>query len=69
MIFGTRLSDTVQGALGLELWSMTDDIVFDNFLIADSLDVANDYAADSWDIKSSEERASSSAGVSLQVFL
>jgi hypothetical protein len=48
---------------------MTDDIVFDNFLIADSLDVANDYAADSWDIKSSEERASSSAGVSLQVFL
>nr|KAG5692180.1 hypothetical protein BaRGS_008726 [Batillaria attramentaria] len=49
-------------ALGLELWSMSDDILFDNFLITDDLDVASDFAADSWEIKSNEERAASSAG-------
>ena len=52
-----------QGALGLELWSMSDDILFDNFLITDDPQVAEEYAAISWEIKSNEERAASSAGV------
>ena len=43
---------------------MSDDIVFDNFLISDDEDVANDFAVNSWDIKNVEERAASSAGVS-----
>ncbi|KAL8617206.1 hypothetical protein ACOMHN_014376 [Nucella lapillus] len=50
------------GALGLELWSMSDDILFDNFLITDDLEVAGEFAAASWEIKSNEERAASSAG-------
>ncbi|XP_076446749.1 calnexin-like isoform X2 [Babylonia areolata] len=50
------------GALGLELWSMSDDIMFDNFLIADDIKVAEEFAAASWEIKSNEERAASSAG-------
>lgn len=50
------------GALGLELWSMSDEILFDNFLITDDLKVAEEFAAASWEIKSNEERAASSAG-------
>lgn len=50
------------GALGLELWSMSDEIIFDNFLITDDTNVASDYAIITWDIKSTEERAASSAG-------
>ncbi|ESO88512.1 hypothetical protein LOTGIDRAFT_219285 [Lottia gigantea] len=46
-------------ALGLELWSMTDDIVFDNFLITDDLDVAQTWSQSSWVIKNMEEKASS----------
>ena len=42
---------------------MSDDILFDNFLITDDLQVAEEYAAISWEIKSNEERAASSAGV------
>ncbi|XP_070198494.1 calnexin-like isoform X2 [Littorina saxatilis] len=50
------------GALGLELWSMSDEILFDNFIMTDDLEVAKEFAAASWDIKSNEERAASSAG-------
>lgn len=49
-------------AIGLELWSMNDEILFDNFLITDELEVARAFSADSWEIKSNEERAASSAG-------
>ncbi|XP_025086244.1 LOW QUALITY PROTEIN: calnexin-like [Pomacea canaliculata] len=50
------------GAIGLELWSMTDEIVFDNFLITDDLEISKAFTADTWDIKSYEERAATSAG-------
>ncbi|XP_059483645.1 calnexin isoform X2 [Neocloeon triangulifer] len=39
------------GAVGFELWSMSDNIMFDNLIITDSLIVAEQYAADSFDIK------------------
>ncbi|KAF4518693.1 hypothetical protein B566_EDAN002729, partial [Ephemera danica] len=39
------------GALGFELWSMSDHILFDNLLVTDSLLQAEEWAADSFDIK------------------
>ncbi|XP_052078565.1 calnexin-like isoform X1 [Mytilus californianus] len=43
-------------ALGLELWSMTDEIVFDNFLITDDKAVSSSYTAQTWEIKSAQEK-------------
>jgi calnexin len=53
------------GAIGLELWSMSDGIMFDNFLITNSKDVADQFAADSWEIKHAQEMMSSSSGRSV----
>ncbi|TRY71728.1 hypothetical protein TCAL_03416 [Tigriopus californicus] len=39
------------GAVGIELWSMSDDIYFDNLLITDSLDIAKEWSADTFDLK------------------
>ena len=47
----------LQNALGLELWSMSDEIVFDNFIITDDKVVASSYASQTWEIKSSQEKA------------
>ncbi|KAK3099609.1 hypothetical protein FSP39_007002 [Pinctada imbricata] len=44
-------------ALGLELWSMNDDIVFDNFLITDDRSVAELWASETFEIKSTAEKA------------
>ncbi|XP_007939414.1 calmegin [Orycteropus afer afer] len=38
-------------ALGLELWSMTSDIYFDNFIICSEKEVADHWAADGWGMK------------------
>ncbi|KAJ8411063.1 hypothetical protein AAFF_G00180980 [Aldrovandia affinis] len=38
-------------AVGLELWSMTPDIYFDNFIITHDKEVANRWASDSWGLK------------------
>lgn len=38
-------------ALGLELWSMTSDIYFDNFIITSRKEVADRWASDSWGLK------------------
>ncbi|XP_030371768.1 calnexin [Scaptodrosophila lebanonensis] len=38
-------------AVGLELWSMSSDILFDNLIITDDVDVAREFAANSFDIK------------------
>ncbi|XP_033105970.1 calnexin-like [Anneissia japonica] len=43
------------GALGLELWTMNNDIVFDNFIVTSSKEVADQWAADSWALKSGDE--------------
>lgn len=44
-------------ALGLELWSMTSDIFFDNFLITDDRNTADRWANDGWGLKKSAESA------------
>lgn len=49
---------TTIGAVGLELWSMSNDIAFDNFIITDDRSVADQWAADSWSVKYTQERAS-----------
>lgn len=38
-------------AIGLELWSMTSDIYFDNFIICSDKEVADRWAADGWGFK------------------
>lgn len=38
-------------AVGLELWSMTSDIYFDNFIICSEKEVADRWAADGWGLK------------------
>ncbi|CAH8572271.1 unnamed protein product [Heterobilharzia americana] len=45
-------------AVGLELWSMTDEIAFDNFLIVDSKRAADDFAKETWADKKEAERLS-----------
>ncbi|XP_032915658.1 calmegin isoform X2 [Catharus ustulatus] len=42
---------TTVSAIGLELWSMTSDIYFDNFIICSEKEVADRWAADSWGLK------------------
>ncbi|XP_078488916.1 calnexin isoform X1 [Ciona intestinalis] len=39
------------GAVGFELWSMSEDIYFDNILITDDREVADDYAEKTWKLK------------------
>uniref|UniRef100_A0A8C6T3W0 Calmegin n=1 Tax=Neogobius melanostomus TaxID=47308 RepID=A0A8C6T3W0_9GOBI len=38
-------------AIGLELWSMTSDIYFDNFIVTSHKEVADRWASDSWGLK------------------
>ena len=50
-------------AIGLELWSMTDNIFFDNFIITNDENVANRFATDSWAIRNKLENANTKANV------
>jgi hypothetical protein len=50
-------------AIGLELWSMTENIYFDNFLITDDKSVADQFAKDSWVLKKSLETINSRSSV------
>ena len=50
-------------AIGLELWSMTENIYFDNFIITDDQDVADQFGKDGWLFKKSVELKSSSSSV------
>ncbi|XP_051475074.1 calmegin [Apus apus] len=42
---------TTINAIGLELWSMTSNIYFDNFIICSEKEVADRWAADGWGLK------------------
>lgn len=42
---------TTIAAIGIELWSMSSDILFDNLIITDNEDVARDWAAQTFDLK------------------
>ncbi|XP_034053988.1 spermatid perinuclear RNA-binding protein-like isoform X2 [Gymnodraco acuticeps] len=44
-------------AVGLELWSMTNDIFFDNFFITDDRSTAERWANDGWGLKKAAEGA------------
>ncbi|XP_074505665.1 calnexin isoform X1 [Sebastes fasciatus] len=44
-------------AVGLELWSMTNDIYFDNFFITDDRNTAERWANDGWGLKKAAEGA------------
>ena len=43
---------------------MSDDIVFDNFIITDSKSVADVWAADTWEVKRLQEVSGGSSAVS-----
>lgn len=40
-----------QTAVGFELWSISGDVLFDNILVADSEEVAETWAAQTFDVK------------------
>lgn len=44
-------------AVGLELWSMTNDIFFDNFFITNDRNTAERWANDGWGLKKAAEGA------------
>lgn len=44
-------------AVGLELWSMTSDIFFDNFIICADRRVVDDWANDGWGLKKAADGA------------
>jgi len=44
------------GAIGFELWTMTDSIAFDNILITQNIAVAEDYARNTWAPKYQREK-------------
>jgi len=56
---------TTIDAVGLELWSMSDEIMFDNFIITDDKVVADEWAADTWELKRVQELAESGSGRSV----
>ncbi|KAL4229932.1 hypothetical protein ACF0H5_010323 [Mactra antiquata] len=47
-------------ALGLELWSMTDEIVFDNFLVTDDREIHERWVEQTWEKKTTAEASSGS---------
>ena len=51
-------------AMGLELWSMTDQIYFDNFLITDDENTANEFAKATWLVKKEIEMKKSASASS-----
>lgn len=55
-----RLLIQSQGGVGIELWTMTEDILFDNLYIGHSLEHAKKLAAETFDIKKPLERLAAS---------
>lgn len=51
----------LQGGVGIELWTMTEDILFDNIYIGHSIDDAKAFAAETFDIKKPLESAADKA--------
>lgn len=55
-------------AVGLELWSMTSDIFFDNFIICSDQVVAEDWANDGWGLKKAADGAAEVRSKSLFLY-
>ncbi|XP_078087918.1 calnexin [Mustelus asterias] len=51
------------GAIGLELWSMTSDIFFDNFIVCSDKAVVEQWTSDGWGLKRTAEGAAESGVV------
>ena len=51
------------GGVGIELWTMTEDILFDNLYIGHSVEDAATLAAESWEVKHAQEEAAKKAKV------
>jgi hypothetical protein len=49
------------GGVGIELWTMTEDILFDNIFVGHSTDTAKQFAAETYDEKAKLEAAASEA--------
>jgi len=60
----TWLCIVCQSALGFELWSVSDDILFDNIIVTDDKRVAEDWAEQTWVIKHEQELAGAASAVS-----
>ena len=52
---------TTFSSIGLELWSMTENIYFDNFLITNDEAAATSFAKESWEVKHNLELAKADA--------
>ena len=65
----TVVCTVCQIALGFELWSVSADILFDNIIITDEKQVAEDWAEQSWVIKRDHELAGVASAVSCSVSL
>ncbi|XP_067900125.1 calnexin [Heterodontus francisci] len=50
-------------AIGLELWSMTSDIMFDNFIVSSDKAVVDQWASDGWGLKRAAEGTAESGVV------
>lgn len=56
-------------AVGLELWSMTSDIFFDNFIVCGDRRVVDDWASDGWGLKKAADGAAEvCAGCFLSIY-
>ena len=51
------------GGVGIELWSMTEDILFDNLYVGHSVEDAATLAAETWEVKHAAEEAAKKANV------
>ncbi|KAJ3978203.1 hypothetical protein EV361DRAFT_943824, partial [Lentinula raphanica] len=51
------------GGVGIELWTMTEDILFDNIYVGHSVDDAKTLASETFDIKKTLEKAKKAAEV------
>ena len=60
------MTGVIQGGVGIELWTMTEDILFDNIYIGHSVEDAKALAAETFDIKKPLEVAESKPKASLE---
>jgi len=49
------------GAIGLELWTMSENVVFDNFILAQDIASVDKFTVETWDVKAPLEASSSSS--------
>jgi len=49
-------------AIGLELWTMSENVAFDNFILADDVSVVDRWTEETWVIKTAKEGATAPSG-------